>query len=91
MWVGPALGDQVTVPAQQSLWLDEEVPKTLAREKSCQSDQDRSVGRLKRRSDLASEDCHLVAQHHDLDGEVHVPATGEPDQLEDAAERPVEE
>jgi hypothetical protein len=41
--------------------------------------------------DLASKDCHLVAQHDDLDSEVRVTATDESDQLEDAAERPVEE
>jgi hypothetical protein len=48
------------------------------------------VGGLQHRSAaLASEDRLLVAQHDDLDGEVHVPATDEPDQLEDAGERSV--
>ena len=32
-----------------------------------------------------------MAQHDDLDREVRVLATGEPDQLEDATERPVQE
>ena len=33
------------------------------------------VGRLQRRSvQLASKDCHLVTQDHDLDGEVGVTA-----------------
>jgi hypothetical protein len=41
--------------------------------------------------DLASEDGHLMAQYHDLDSEVRVPLTGESDELEEAAERPVEE
>ena len=41
--------------------------------------------------DLASEDYHLVAQHHDLDGEVRVSAANELDELKGAAERPVEE
>jgi hypothetical protein len=40
--------------------------------------------------DLTSEYCHLVAQRDDLDGEVGVRAKGEPDQLKDAVERPVE-
>ena len=48
--------------------------------------------RFQRRSmDLAPEDRHLVAQHDDLDGEVHVAPADESDQLEDAAERSVEE
>jgi hypothetical protein len=41
--------------------------------------------------DLASKDCHLVAQHDDLDGEIRVTASNESDELEDTAERPVEE
>ena len=41
--------------------------------------------------DLAPQDCHLVSQHDDLDGKVGVVANDEADQLEDAAERPVEE
>ena len=54
--------------------------------------QHRSIRRLQRRSvDLAPEDCHLVAKHDDLDGEVRVPATGKSDELEEAAEGPEEE
>ncbi len=80
------------MPTQKSLWLDEEVPETSAGEEPREPGQDRTVGRLEHRSvDLASEDCHLVAQQHDFGGEVHVPATGEPDQLENAEECPVEE
>src|ERR1019366_8545409 len=90
--VGPALGDKVPVPAQQGGWLNEEAPETLAGEPSCESRQNRPVGRLQGRSmDLASKDGHLMAQYHDLDSEVRVPATGEWDELEEAAERPVEE
>ena len=90
--VGPALGDKVPVPAQQGLWLNEEAPEPLAGEQSCESGQNGPVGRLQRRSmDLASEYRHLVAQHHDLDSEVRVSATGESDELEEAAEGPVEE
>ena len=32
-----------------------------------------------------------MAEHDDLDGEIGIAATDEPDQLEDATERPVEE
>ena len=74
MWVGPALGDEVTVPAQQGCRLDEEASLAPAREQSPQSGQHRPVGRLQRRTvDLASEDRHLVAQHDDLDGEIACP------------------
>ena len=41
--------------------------------------------------DLASSDCHLVAQHDDLDGEIGVTSANESDELEGAAERQVEE
>ena len=65
---------------------------TLAGEQSCQPGQHRSIRRFQRRSlDLASEDCHLVAQDHDLDREIRISAANESDELEDAAERPVEE
>jgi hypothetical protein len=65
---------------------------TLVGEQPCESRQNRPVRRLQRRSmDLASEDAHLMAQHHDLDSEVRVLAEGEPDELGEAAERPVEE
>ena len=75
--VGPALGDEVPVPAQQGCRLDEEASETLAGEQSCESGQHRPVGWLQHRSvDLASEHRHLVAQHDDLDGEVRVAATG---------------
>jgi hypothetical protein len=40
---------------------------------------------------LASENRHLIAQHDDLDRDVRALATGEPDQLEDATEHPVQE
>jgi hypothetical protein len=54
---------------------------------SCESGQNGPVGRLQRRSmDLTSEYRHLVAQHHDLDSEVRISATGESDELEEAAE-----
>lgn len=92
MWEGPASGDEVSVPAQQSRRLDEEVPETLATEQSCQSCQHRSICRLERRSvDLASEDRHLVAQHDDFDSQVRISAADEADQLKYTAERPIEE
>jgi hypothetical protein len=92
MWIGPTLGNQVAVPAQQGRGLDEEAPETPAGEQPCQPRQDSSIGWLQRRSlDLASEDCHLVTEYDDLDREICVSATEEPEQLEDAAESPIEE
>ena len=92
VWVGPALGDEVAVPAQEGCRLDEEVRVTLAGEQSCQPGQHRSICRLKRRSvDLASEDRHLMTQDHDLDREVRISAANESDELKGAAERPIEE
>ena len=92
MWVGPALGDEVSVPAQQGRRLDEEVPEMLAGEQSCESRHRRPVRRVQRRSvDLAPQYRHLVAQHDDLDGEIGVTTEDESDELEDAAERLVEE
>lgn len=90
--VSPVLGYKVSVPAQQGLWLNEDVPEPSTGEQSCESRQNRPIRRLQRRSmDLTSEDCHLMAQHHDLDSEVRVTATDQPDELQDAAEGPVEE
>ena len=80
------------MPAQQGRRLDEEVSEAVAGEESCESRQHRPVRRLQRRSvQLASKDCHLVTQDRDLDGEVGVTAEDESDELEEAAERPVEE
>lgn len=90
--IRPALGDEVPVPTQQGCRLDEEVPESPAGEQTCEPRQNRSVGRLQCRSvNLAPEDRHLVAQHDDLDGEIRVTAPNESDELEDTAERPVEE
>ncbi len=90
--IRPALGDEVPVPTQLGCRLDEEVPESPAGEQTCEPRQNRSVGRLQCRSvDLASEDRHLVAQHDDLDGEIRVTATAQSDELQDTAERPVEE
>jgi len=90
--VGPALGDEVSVPAQQGCRLDEEASASSAGEQSCQSGQHRSIRGLGRWSvHLASEDRHLVTQDHDLDSEVRISASNEADELKDAAVRAVEE
>jgi len=85
--VGPTLGDEVPVPYQQSFWSG-----SSAREQSCKPCQHRSICRLQRRSvNLAPENCHLVAQHDDLVGEIGVTATDQSDELKGAPEGPVEE
>jgi hypothetical protein len=62
--------------------LDEELPDTLAGEQSCQPGQHCSIRRLERWSvHLASQDCHLVAQHDEFDGEVRISARDEAEQL----------
>lgn len=67
-------------------------PESLVWKQPCQRSGHRPVGGLARQTvDLASEDRHLVAEHDDLDCEVRVGATGHADELEDAAERPVQE
>jgi hypothetical protein len=64
----------------------------LAGEQSCESRHHRPVRRVQRRSvDLAPQYRHLVAQHDDLDGEIGVTTEDESEQLEDAAERLVED
>jgi hypothetical protein len=65
------------VPASEGLWLDEEAAEMLAGEESRRSGQDCSPGSGQRSVDLASEHRPLVTQHHDLDREVCVTATGE--------------
>jgi len=92
MWVGPALCAQVAMPAQQRGRLDEAPSVAKAREQSPQAGQDGPVGRLAVPAvDLASEYRDLVEQDYDLDCEVAVLTEREPDQLEDATERPVQE
>ena len=82
MRVGPALGDKVSVPAQQGCRLDDEVPEAVAGDQSCESRQHRPIRRLERRSvDLAPKDRHLETHDHDLDGEIGVTAEDASDEL----------
>jgi hypothetical protein len=90
--VGPVPGDEAPVPTKQSCRLDEEASESSAGEQPCEPRQHRSICRLQRRPvDLAPEDCHLVAQHDDLDGETRGTPTNESDELKEAAESPVYE
>ena len=80
------------MPAQQGGRLDEQAVLPAASNESSQGGEDCPVGPLQRWAvDLASQHRHLMAQDDDLDRQVRVLATGDPDQLQDATERPVQE
>jgi len=71
--IGPALPDQVTVPAQHSGGLDEEPAPASSREQPPQASEQCSVCRLQRRAMyLAPKHRNFVAQHDDLDREIRV-------------------
>ena len=92
MWVGPALADEVSVPAKEGIWLDEEASPASAGKQPRQPGEQRPVGRAECRPvDLATEDGHLVAEHHDLDRQIVTVTTCKPDQLGDAEKEQVEE
>jgi hypothetical protein len=58
------------VPAKQGLGLNEETSSASPREESAQPGEKCSVGWPQRRTGhLATEHCHLMAKHDDLDGE----------------------
>jgi hypothetical protein len=90
--VGPASADEVSVPAEQGVGLDEEAPETAAGEQSCQPGEQRPVSRLESRTaDLAAEHRHFVAEHDHLDRQLVAGGPRELDQLADAKEEEVEE
>lgn len=65
-------------------------PETRVAEQACQSVQHRPVSGLERQTmHLPFEDYHFVALHEDFDGKVCVAKLGEPDYLQDAAQRPI--
>ena len=76
----PAASDQVPMPRQQGLGLDEEPSEALAGTQASDPGQHRPVGRPQHGAeDLAKKDSHLVAQHDDLRGHVVVVTPGEPE------------
>lgn len=80
------------MPAERGCWLDEEALETLAGEQLREPCQYRPGGGLEHQTvNLALEDCYLVAEHDDFKGELGAATAGEPNQLEEAVERPVEE
>jgi hypothetical protein len=57
------------VPAKERLWRDEEGAPAPSRQQPREGGEDRSIHRAigDARIELALEDAHLVAEHHDLD------------------------
>ena len=85
VWVGPQSGDEVSVPAKERVRLDEEASPLRMGEQAREPGEQRPVSWMERWSvHLASKDRNLVAQHDDLDRELTVVTTCEPDQIADA-------
>src|ERR1039458_1925801 len=90
--LSPPAADQVPVPAEQRLGLQEEPTSTSSVHESTQSGDKCSIGWTEHRSsDLPTKDCNLVAEHDDLDGQIVAVAVTQMDQLEDLDEGEVEE
>jgi hypothetical protein len=90
--IGPPTPDQVSVPTEQRLGLDEEPSPMPAVKKPAQSGEQRPIWWSKcRADDLATQNGQLVAEHDDLDCQFVTVTPQEPDQLEDPDERQVEE
>jgi hypothetical protein len=88
--VGPASGNQFSVPAQQRRRSHEErVPQGTTQHPGQRGEQD-SIGRLKIRSvDLTAQYRDLVAQHQDLDLLGAVTPQHQDDKLEGASQREI--
>jgi hypothetical protein len=68
--IGSSSPQEIPMPAEQCLGLDEETSLANPRKESAEPGEQRSVRRTQRRAcHLATEDCHLVTEHDDLDGE----------------------
>ncbi len=82
--VGPAATDQVPVPAEQGLGLDEEPASVPTIEEATQPGEQSSIRRSQgRASHLATEDGHLVTKHDEFDRQLLIASPQhEPDQIE---------
>jgi hypothetical protein len=75
------------MPAQQGLRLDKEAASASSRKKPGQSSEHCSIRWLQGRTrHLSAQDCELVTEHDDLDGQVLLLTTREADQLKNADE-----
>ena len=83
---------EILTPAEQGLGLDEEPASATPRQQPTQPRKQCPIAWLKKRSgNLAAEHGHLVAKHHDLDGEFVTFRATQPKDLEQSDERHVEE
>jgi hypothetical protein len=58
------------MPAEQCLGLDEQLSEVSTIEEPAEPGEQRPVRRTQRRArHMATEDCHLMTKHDDLDGE----------------------
>ena len=88
--VGPPTPDQVPMPAEQGLGLDEETSSPTREQERTQPGKKRPVTRPQRRArHLTTQDRHLVTKHGDFDGQLAIVTPKEPHQLENPDERQV--
>ena len=89
--IDPFPSDQVPVPAEQSLGLDEEPSSTAPIKQPTQSGEQCSIGRPEGRSDhLTTEHGNLVSEHDDFNGQLVAVAATEEHQLENSDEGEVD-
>ncbi len=71
--IDPFPSDQVPVPAEQGLGLDEEPPATAPIKEPTQPGEQSPIGRPEGRSDhLATEHGNLMTEHDEFDGQILV-------------------
>ena len=88
----PSAPDQIPVPTEEGLGLDEEPSPTLAVEQSTQPCEQGTIrGPQCRSDDLTTEHGNLVAEHDDLDRQLVAVTLAEARQLQDPGEGEVEE
>jgi hypothetical protein len=80
------------MPSEQRLGLDKDPAPAIPRQQPSQPRKQCSIAWLQEGADnLSVEHRHLVAKHHDLDGEVATFRASQPKHLEQPDERNVEE
>src|ERR1039457_171826 len=84
---------ELSVPTKERLWRDEEGAPAPSRQQPREGGEDRPIHRAvgDARIELALEDAHLVAEHHDLDVLVRLGPRRGSEQAEDAAQAEVTE
>ena len=89
--VGPLATDQLTMPTEQGVGLDEEPMKLRPGDQPAEAGKERSIrGSQSGAGHLPTEDGHLVAEHDDLDGQIAAVTPAQAEQLEDPDEGEIE-